>query len=103
MNYYDFYSLFKENEKILQIPFISLPIKNTDKTYTWNKSADRLDTVSQKYYGHPYGGKLILMTNPVFGGSEDDIPDGATIIVPFPYKESVQNYINITNNFKSLY
>lgn len=101
--YYDFYTPFRENETITQVPFIQLKVKNSDKTYVWNKETDKMDVVSQKFYGHPYGGKLILLTNTVFGGSEDNIPDGATIIIPFPYKDSLQEYINGVNRYKSLY
>lgn len=101
--YYNFYNLFTENEKILQIPFVKLQVKDTFKTYIWNKSVDRLDVVSNKFYSIPYGGKLILLYNSVFGGSEDDIPDGAKIIIPFPYNVALQNYIDAANKFKNLY
>lgn len=101
--YYDFYTPFKENEIITQVPFIQLRVKNSDKTYVWNKETDKMDVISQKFYGHPYGGKLILMINTTFGGSEDDIPDGATILIPFPYKDSLQEYINGVNRYKNLY
>lgn len=101
--YYNFYNLFKENEKILQIPFVKLEVKDTFKTYIWNKSYDRLDIVSNKFYSNPYGGKLILTYNPMFGGSEDNIPDGAKIVIPFPYNTALQNYIDAVNFFKNLY
>lgn len=101
--YYNYYTPFLENEKMTMIPYVKLPVKETDKTYIWNKSVDRLDIVSNKFYGHPYGGKLILMMNATLGTNEDEIPDNALLVIPFPYKESLQRWIDLVNRYKNYY
>ncbi len=101
--YYNYYSPFTENEKITMIPNIKIPIKETDKTYIWNKSIDRMDVVSNKFYGHPYGGRLIEMMNATLCSNEDDILDGTVIVIPFPYKESLQRWIDLVNKYKNYY
>lgn len=101
--YYNFYNPFTENEKITMIPFVKMTIKESDKTYIWNKSVDRLDVVSNKFYGHAFGGKLIMMMNATLGSNEDDIPDNAVLVIPYPYKESLQRWIDLVNSFKNYY
>jgi hypothetical protein len=101
--YYNFYSPFFENEKISIIPFIKYPTENSDKTYVWKKQSDRLDGVSNKFYGDPYGAKIILYANATICTNEDEIPDGAVLIIPYPYKNAVQRYITIVDKFKNYY
>jgi hypothetical protein len=71
---------------------VQLPSKPTDKTYIYKVARSRLDRVSQEYYNSPYFGWLILQANPQFGGLENNIFDGAIIIVPFPLIPSLQDY-----------
>lgn len=94
MSYYNKYEKIIENGETGVLPFIKLPSKETDKSTIWNSATDRLDTVSNRYYGHPYGGFLILNANAEYGVDENDIPDGVQITVPFPYKVSLQQYID---------
>lgn len=101
--YYNFYNPFIENEKITMVPVVKMPIKETDKTYIWNKSIDRMDVVSNKFYGHPHGGRLILMMNSTLGSNEDEIPDNSVLVIPFPYKESLQKWIDLVNKYKNYY
>jgi len=101
--YYNIYSPFIENEKITMLPYSTLPTESSDKTYLWNKERDRLDGVSQKFYGSPYGGNLIMYANATLGCNEDEIPDGSILIIPFPYKSAVQRYIDTMEKVKNYY
>ena len=98
MSYYNRYSKLISNGLTKQMPFIKLRIKASDKSKIWNKNIDRLDTISQKYYDHPYGGWLIMLANPQYG-TEFDIPDGTLIRIPFPYKTSQQQFIDEMNRY----
>jgi hypothetical protein len=71
---------------------VQVPQKTTDKAYIYKVAMSRLDRVSQEYYNSPYFSWLILQANPQFGGLEDDIYDGAVLIIPFPLLPSLQDY-----------
>lgn len=101
--YYNFYSQFTEGEKITMIPHIKFPIKDSDKTYIWDSTNDRLDVISNKFYGNPYGARLILMANSVLGSNEDEIPNGAILVIPYPYKDGIQRWIDIVDKYKKYY
>ena len=87
-SYYDRYQSFKADGKYEIIPFIKIPEKPTDEQVTWRKSRDRMDKLSQEFYGNPYHGWLIMLANPQYGGLEDNIRDNDTIIVPFPFNDT---------------
>jgi hypothetical protein len=77
-----------------------MPSKPTDKTYIYKVGRSRLDRVSQEYYNSPTFGWLILQANPQFVGMENNIFDGAILIVPFPLLPSLQDYkAAIENHF----
>lgn len=101
--YYNFFTPFIDGEKINLIPYIPYPIKETDKTYIWDSSVDRLDKISQLFYDNPYGGTLILIANSTLGSNEDEIPNGSILVIPYPYKDGVQRWIDITNKYKKYY
>lgn len=103
MDYYNFYSKFSENGLVRMMPFLRVEMKNSDKTYIWNKSRDRMDLISQKFYGHPYGGPLLKMANAPYGKNEDDIPDQSVLIIPYPYRDSVQQWMESYEKYKRLY
>jgi hypothetical protein len=88
---YNRYSNFISNGQMAIVPFIKLEVKSTDKSRIWNKQIDRMDKISQAYYDHPFGGIFIMMANPQYG-DEFDIPDGTLIRIPFPYKDTKQQY-----------
>ena len=90
--YYDRYQEFKVDGKYKILPFIDMEPKPTDKTVTWKIQRDRMDKLSQEFYGTPYFGWLILMANPKYGGLENDISDGSVLIIPFPLVNSLQDY-----------
>ncbi len=100
--YYDRYRDFKKNGKMTTLPFIKLPIKNSDRRVVTDEKT-RFDKLSQQYYGNPYHGWLILQSNPEFGGLEFDIPENTIIIIPFPLNKSLEDYQSQVTRYKRLY
>tara|TARA_B100000900_G_C20164670_1_gene547352 strand:+ start:262 stop:576 length:315 start_codon:yes stop_codon:yes gene_type:complete len=100
--YYDRYRSFKENGKGTTLPFINLPIKGSDQRVLTDKKT-RFDKLSQRFYGNPYHGWLILLANPEFGGLEFDIPESSVIIVPFPLEKTLEDYQQQVDSYKRLY
>ncbi|MFN9980996.1 MAG: hypothetical protein ACK53Y_13805, partial [bacterium] len=90
--YWNRYSQFIINGEQTVVPYVQLPSKPTDKTYIYKVGRSRLDRVSQEYYNSPTFGWLILQANPQFVGMENNIFDGAILIVPFPLLPSLQDY-----------
>jgi hypothetical protein len=100
--YYDRYQDFRINNTVKCLPFIKIPERSSDIIITY-KNRTRLDIVSQTYYGVPYYGWLIMQANPEFGGLEFNIPDGATIRIPFPLITTLQYYQQAIDNYDVLY
>jgi hypothetical protein len=90
--YYNRYSEFIINGEQTVVPFVNIPQKVTDKAYIYKVGRSRLDRVSQEYYNSPVYNWLILQANPQFGGLENNIYDGAILIIPFPLIPSLQDY-----------
>lgn len=90
--YYNRYSEFSVNGQQTVVPYVQVPGKTTDQTYIYKVGQSRLDRVSQQFYSSPVFGWLILQANPIFGGIENNIYDGAILIVPFPLIPSLQDY-----------
>ncbi len=61
-----------------------------------------MDKLSQQYYGNPYHGWLIMLANPQYGGVEENIPDSEIIRIPFPFRDSLQQYITGVNTYEAL-
>ncbi len=101
--YFDRYFSFRINGSVKPIPGIKIPEKETDKKIVYKKNKTRLDILSQQYYGNPYHGFLIMLRNPQFGGLEFDIPDGEVIIIPFPFKATLQQYEDEVSKHITLY
>ena len=92
------YSNFLINGQQTVVPYVKLPKKVTDKTYIYKVGRSRLDKVSQEYYNTPFFNWLILQANPEFGGLENNIYDGAVLIIPFPLIPSLQDYKSAIEN-----
>lgn len=90
--YFNRYEFFIEDSKFKIVPGIEIPIKGSDKYTFYKKGKDRLDKISQEYYGSPVFGWLILITNPEVGGLEFEIPDNSLLRVPFPLTTTLQDY-----------
>jgi hypothetical protein len=98
--YYNRYSNFLINGEQTVVPFVNVAAKPTDKTFIYKVAKSRLDKVSQEFYNSPVFGWLILQANPQFGGLENNIYDGAILIIPFPLIPSLQDYkAAIENHF----
>tara|TARA_Y100000310_G_scaffold214604_1_gene215502 strand:- start:320 stop:649 length:330 start_codon:yes stop_codon:yes gene_type:complete len=100
--YYDRYQSFKVNGKYKPLPFIKIEPKNSDKAIVYHSQRTRMDKLSQQYYNNPYHGWLILLANPQYGGVEENIPDNEIIRIPFPFRESLQQYITGVNSYEAL-
>jgi hypothetical protein len=90
--YFDRYQYFISDGKFRIIPGLELPIKGTDKYVYFKKGKDRLDKMSQEFYGTPTFGWIILLANPLAGSLEFNIPDNYFLRVPFPLISSLQDY-----------
>lgn len=90
--YFDRYQFFVEDGNFRIVPGIEIPIKTTDKYVFYKRGKDRLDKLSQEYYGSPVYGWLILMANPLVGSLEFTIPNNSLLRVPFPLVTSLQDY-----------
>jgi hypothetical protein len=101
--YFDRYQDFKVDGKYKPLPFIKIEPKSSDKSVVYFAQRTRLDKLSQLYYDNPYHGWLILLANPRYGGVEDNIPDNEIIRIPFPFKDSLQQYISEVEKYKILY
>jgi len=98
LQYYNRYDEFLINGQQTVVPFVNLPQKTTDKTFIYKVARSRLDKISQEYYNTPFFGWLILQANPQYGGLENNIPDGAILIIPFPLLPSLQDYKSALNS-----
>jgi len=101
--YFDRYARFRDNGDIRPMPGFILRPKGTDKRTVYRQGQTRLDVLSQNYYGSPYYGFFILMANPQFGGLEWNIPDGEIIRIPFPFKETIEQYLREVDTHIKLY
>jgi len=98
---YDRYAILKNsNGTVEDMPFVNLPVSQSDKYISWNSNYMRLDKTSQSYYGSPFYDFLILYANPKYI-NEWEIPDGAVIRIAFPLQKAKADYEAILNNFMS--
>lgn len=58
--------------------------------------------ISNTYYGDPNYDWLIMMANPEYGSMEFDIPDGTILRVPYPLKETIDNYNKAVDVYNTL-
>ena len=100
--YYNRYQKFNFNGKYTPLPFIKIEPKSSDKTVLYRQTQSRMDKLSQEYYGNPYHGWLIMLANPQYGGVEESIPNNEIIRIPFPFKDSLQQYISEVQQYQKL-
>lgn len=101
--YYDRYEDYRFNNTVKTLPLIKIPKQSSDIFIEYKSNRTRLDIVSNTYYGVPYYGWLIMQANPQYGGLEFDIPDGATIRIPFPLITAIQAYQQANESYDILY
>lgn len=90
--YYDRYNDYIKDETFRMIPNIEIPIKSTDKYLQYKKGKDRLDKISQEFYGSPLYGWLILQANPFLKSVEFEINDNVFLRIPYPLVPTLQDY-----------
>ena len=97
---YNRYTILRNSDGTTDnMPYVELPVNSSDKYEYWNPEFNRLDKLSQKYYGNPFYDFLILYANPSYV-SEFDIPDGALIRIPFPLNKAKTDYEAILTAYK---
>ena len=101
--YFDRYQYFNDEGTFKIVPGIEIPIKSTDKYIQYIRNKDRLDKISQQYYGSPLFSWLILLANPTCGGIEFEIPDNYLLRVPFPLTSTLQDYKKNVDFYKLYY
>jgi hypothetical protein len=89
--------LENSNGTFSPMPFVYLPLNQSDKYENWNVQFYRLDKLSEKYYGSPFYDFFILYANGYL--SEFDIPDGQLIRIPFPLAKVKSDYETILNSY----
>lgn len=91
-NYFDRYQFFIDDSNFRIVPGIELPIKGTDKFHQYKKTKDRLDKLSQEFYGSPTFGWVIMLANPAASTNEFEIPDNYILRIPYPLNNTLQDY-----------
>ena len=90
--------LINDNGTTESMPFVQLPVNQSDKYEYWNTEYSRLDKLSQKYYNNPFYDFFILYANAYM--SEFDIPDGQLIRIPFPLNTVKSDYENALTAYR---
>lgn len=90
--YYDRYEKFRVDGKILKIPSIKIGFASTDLYIQFDKSRNRLDNLSYKYYGDANYGWLLMLANPQYGSIEFEIPDNVVFRIPYPLTDALNRY-----------
>lgn len=103
VRYFDRYSSFRVNGTTVTLPFLPITPKDSDREILFIQGRDRTDKLSQRFYGNPYCGWLIMLANPEYGGLEFLIPSRTVLRVPYPFTESLQQYLNNIESFDKLY
>jgi hypothetical protein len=94
MDYYRRYYKFLINGVPTVVPYVNIGVRPSDQRYVYRANQSRLDKISYEKYGTPFFGWLILLANPIYGGMENNIPDGTLLIVPYPLLSALQDYKN---------
>ena len=89
---YDRYSKFRNNGEVSMVPFVEIPVRDTDYYESYYVGKTRLDILSYEYYDNADYGWLILQANPQYGGNEFSIPDKATLRIPYPLSTVLEGY-----------
>lgn len=100
---YDRYTLFRREGSIDIVPNIKLDIKPTDYYEIYRAGSTRLDIISNRYYGNPTYGWLILMANPEYGSMEFEIPNNSTFRIPYPLNETLDEYSKKVDEYRREY
>ena len=100
---FDRYEYFVDDGEHKIVPGLELPIKGTDKYHHFKNGKDRLDKLSQQFYGSPTFGWLIMTANPASATNEFEIPDNYILRIPYPLISSLQDYKRAVDTYKLYY
>ena len=92
MEYYRRYGKFLINGTQTVVPYVNIGSRPSDQKYVYRAGQSRLDKISYEKYESPFFGWLIQLANPIYGGLETNIPDGAVLIIPYPLISALQGY-----------
>jgi len=92
------YKPFSLNGEQSTVPFIKLDSKGSDKKVVWKTNEDRMDKLSYDFYSNPTYGWLILLANPQYI-MENDIPNNTIIRIPYPLTETINEYLDKSQNY----
>lgn len=101
--HYDRYSKYRINGTVKNVPFIKIPLRNTDFYTVYKIGESRLDLLSYQYYSDPNYGWLILQANPGYGGLEFNIPDNSVIRIPYPLSTVITQLNTDIDKYEKLY
>lgn len=100
---YNRYQILNRNGAILKMPHITLSEKASDYYTVYKRGSSRLDNISYDYYGDAGFDWLILLANQDIADLEFQIPDNATIRIPFPLSDTLEEYSEKINTYDLLY
>lgn len=100
---YSRYQSFINNGAYLKIPFIKIPVSNSDFYAYYEVGKTRLDLLSYQYYGDANYGWLILQANPSIGSLEFKIQNDTKIRIPYPLESALLSYESGIQNYEKLY
>ena len=100
---YNRYKSFISNGKFKKVPFIKIPVRNTDCYTYYEAGKTRLDLLSYQYYDDPNYGWLILQANPSYGSLEFKIENTSKIRIPYPLDIVIQGYEEDIKKYDKLY
>lgn len=100
--YFNRYKVFNQQNNIPTIvPFLKIADKPTDRVIIWGEG-ERLDNISDDYYGTPFFDWLIMQKNSHLGMDEFEWEYGSTVIIPYPLETSINQYVEAYERYRLL-
>jgi hypothetical protein len=100
---YNRYKSFIEDGTYKRVPFIEIPISNSDFYTYYEVGKTRLDLLSYQYYGDANYDWLIMQANPSVGSLEFKIKDKTRLRIPYPLDVALQGYESEIKKYNKLY
>lgn len=101
-SYFNRYKPFnQQNNTPVIVPYLKIPDKGSDRVIIWTEN-ERLDNISDDYYGTPFFDWLIMQKNASLGMDEFEWEYGSTVIIPYPLETSLNQYIEAYERYKVL-
>ena len=100
---FDRYATLRNDNSVDMVPFVEIPKLDTDYFVEYRRGKNRLDVISNDYYGSPNYGWMILQANPEVGSMEFEIKDKTILRIPFPLENALTAYKKGIEKYKELY